>query len=741
MIKNIPSIKSFGVFEDFRWNHGAPDFKRHNLIYGWNYSGKTTLSRAFRCFELGRAHGDFPSAQVRLLCHDGSTHDLSSPMSAPEIRVFNSDFVRENLKFDDGEAEPILVLGVEDIAKQERLKAAQSERAALAARLAADGKELEKIKSDIDKGLREYARDVIKNPLGIPNYDKTKFEPKVLACKDGPEKNLLDDAELDGLYSVFRSTDKKPALAEKRARLSPVAGLAKEAGALLGRVVAASARIERLDADPKAERWVSDGRALHEGRGECQFCGQSLPADLMEKLAGHFSADYDNLMSALDGLIKRVEAASDEQVPLDHDSSFYPEISGRHARERSALDELLRERSAALAAIAEALDAKRTKAFTSMSCPQAEDPATRIDEAIGRINILVKEHNDRTAEFDRKKDEAFGRIEAHHAAAFVRDRDYNAKSAAAASLESSIGTGREKLALADGEIRELERAISEASKGAESVNDLLAKYFGKDDLRIAVSSDKRFQIVRGGSKARNLSEGEKTAIAFSYFITRVKDGRKPLEEIVVVIDDPISSLDAGHLFNTYALIKTQLADCRQIFISTHSFEFYNLVREWAIESEEIKKPQSDWKHWSVLFLKRTDGLTSDLREIPRELLRFKSEYHYLFAQLLEFRESGPGEFDGLLSLPNVIRRFMEAFGGIMIPLSTGLKGKMGRLFDDPVERERVWKFINHYSHNTTITRSLAVPDTSECEAVVRACLDAVHRWNESYFNDLVSEVA
>ena len=76
----------------------------------------------------------------------------------------------------------------------------------------------------------------------------------------------------------------------------------------------------------------------------------------------------------------------------------------------------------------------------------------------------------------------------------------------------------------------------------------------------------------------------------------------------------------------------------------------------------------------------------------------------------------------------------------MIPLSTGLRGKMKRLFSDEVERERVWKFINHYSHNTTITRSLSIPDTSECKAVVHACLKAVQDWDEEYFKDLETEV-
>jgi hypothetical protein len=130
-----------------------------------------------------------------------------------------------------------------------------------------------------------------------------------------------------------------------------------------------------------------------------------------------------------------------------------------------------------------------------------------------------------------------------------------------------------------------------------------------------------------------------------------------------------------------------------------------------------------------------------LEPIPKELLKFKSEYHFLFSTLYHFDNSATGDFTSLLSLPNVVRRFMEAFGGIMIPLSTGLNGKMDRIFPDEVVRERVWKFINHYSHNTTITRSLTIPDMSECKAVVRSCLKAVRDWNSQYYLDLETEVA
>ena len=77
----------------------------------------------------------------------------------------------------------------------------------------------------------------------------------------------------------------------------------------------------------------------------------------------------------------------------------------------------------------------------------------------------------------------------------------------------------------------------------------------------------------------------------------------------------------------------------------------------------------------------------------------------------------------------------------MIPKSQGLGGKMDRLFGDAVERERVWKFINQYSHQTTVMRSLTIPDIGECGAVVDACLNAVRVWDNEYFQDLESEIS
>ncbi len=743
MIRRIQYIKEFGVFADFQWPAGLPDFKQFNLIYGWNYSGKTTLSRALRCFELKILHVDFAEAQVQLKGDDGTVHHLSEPDTAPVFRVFNSDFVRENLRFADGSATPILVLGAEDIAKQEELKVKKAERDTLSVSTAANLRKKDDKTEDIEKALTNYARDFIKNQLAEVNYDKRRFEPKVVECKVAPEQHLLDDTALADNLAVSRSTDKKPALSPKVNALTSVAKLKDKTASLLATTVTANNPIPRLKHSSDVEAWVNEGRPLHVGKDVCQFCGQPLPSDLMAHLTGHFSADYENLMAELGTLGREIESAKEEIIVLDHKADFYSLLSKRFSDEKRELDRLYKVRVSALERLATAVTVKQTKAFTVLECPAVENPGEQIATTVEAINKIITEHNIRTAQFDKKRQEAFAKLEKHYAASFVRDQKYNEGMQLIADLTTTTSEQLKRLDELDIEIRTLEQSLSEAAKGAERINELLAAYFGKDDLLIKVSAEKQFQIIRGNRLAKNLSEGEKTAIAFAYFITRIQDGRHALTDTRIVIDDPISSLDGNHLFNTYALIKTQLATSRQLFILTHSFEFYNLIREWAADDERDikKKPQSNWKKWGMYLVKRTDDGKAVLEEIPKELLKFKSEYHYLFSTIYHFDKTGSGDFDCLLSLPNITRRFMEAFGGIMIPSSSGLDGKMERIFTDEIVRERVWKFISHYSHHATITRSLTIPDISECKAVVQACLKSVKDWDAEYFKDLEAEIA
>ena len=97
-------------------------------------------------------------------------------------------------------------------------------------------------------------------------------------------------------------------------------------------------------------------------------------------------------------------------------------------------------------------------------------------------------------------------------------------------------------------------------KGAERANSLLNNFFGHDGIKLEArdGADKatvKFEITRNGKAAYNLSEGECSLVAFCYFIAKLEDPESKGKELIIYIDDPISSLDGNHIFFLFSLIK------------------------------------------------------------------------------------------------------------------------------------------------------------------------------------------
>ncbi|MBP8746032.1 MAG: AAA family ATPase [Syntrophorhabdus sp.] len=126
MIKKFKTIDNCAVFHQFDWNSNIRDkgnniaeFKKLNILYGHNYSGKTTLSRILRIFEKGCMHEQYQSARFELT-HSGTeilTHETVD--ACPYIiRVYNSDFVSENLRWlvdEQGDIKPFAILGEKNV--------------------------------------------------------------------------------------------------------------------------------------------------------------------------------------------------------------------------------------------------------------------------------------------------------------------------------------------------------------------------------------------------------------------------------------------------------------------------------------------------------------------------------------------------------------------------------------------------------------------------------------------------
>ncbi len=109
----------------------------------------------------------------------------------------------------------------------------------------------------------------------------------------------------------------------------------------------------------------------------------------------------------------------------------------------------------------------------------------------------------------------------------------------------------------------------------------LPKYSLHEDYRIVLNSD----ALENSEAEMILSDGEKTTLAFAYFLARLKlfYKKEDLKDLVVVIDDPISSLDEQRIYNTsdiVAKINQELVgealekdEEAQVFVLTHNHTF------------------------------------------------------------------------------------------------------------------------------------------------------------------------
>ncbi|MDP2804513.1 MAG: AAA family ATPase, partial [Gallionellaceae bacterium] len=92
-------------------------------------------------------------------------------------------------------------------------------------------------------------------------------------------------------------------------------------------------------------------------------------------------------------------------------------------------------------------------------------------------------------------------------------------------------------------IRKLESSLSSAGVGAEKFNEALHRFLGRSELSLRFKpEDSGYEIIRNntGEHDGNLSEGEKTAIAFVYFITKLTENDNKISDTIVVVDDPVS---------------------------------------------------------------------------------------------------------------------------------------------------------------------------------------------------------
>lgn len=747
MITKINKIKDFGVLKNFNGN-ALPEFKTFNLIYGWNYSGKTTLSRVFRCLEKGQLHIDYSTATFEL---ENATAKYDNTFAVkPNIRVFNSDFVKDNLKWDAENIEPIFLLGAENIELQKELKQKETDLTTAETEVA-EAKRLRTDKQNrINGAVTNKARD-IGTLLSIRPFDSRHLLPIVEKVKTAIATYILSQADFDKYKAQAISNEQKPPIGEITISIADLATLKTEVEIILHKQAASDNKIQKLlDSKPISD-WVETGKSLHEGKTDCEFCGNTLPPDLLAKLNEHFSKDYDLLKADIEAkLIALTASKIILTTPLPTETAFYTDLIPDFRTKKPLLETEITNFNSSIASLIKDLESKKDKPFDRLEVTAFTDNKTALETALTNFNSVIKTNDLRTSGFTTEKNAAIEKLKEHFAAEFETTETYSTIQTQLTNEQTAIDAKGVSIEGQKQAITLIKSQLDETVKGAGVVNDYLKVFFGKDDIQITPTTDKKFQLLRGTDVAKNLSEGEKTAIAFAYFTAKLEEQNNLIADTIIYIDDPISSLDSNHLFNIYSFIKNTFYEfkldpatnkkshqpkCKQLFISTHNFDFHNLIFDWF---KGLKKDTKDY--WIIERHKNSHKDESVIKQNGNLLTSFNSEYAYLFSLLHNFQANPNDTYEFLYHLPNVARRFVETFLNFKYLERNKIDESIDKLITNPVECERARKFMHYYSHNLTTDKFMKFADLAECQAVIDIIINSVNTLDPIHLTSLKETV-
>lgn len=742
MFRQIANIKEFGVFDNFTGTT-LPNFARFNLIYGWNYSGKTTLSRIFRCLEDGRLHPDYPNARFNVLNADGTQFDHT--FKAPcNIRVFNEDFRKEHLRWDDEDGfNPILLLGAENISRRDEMNEKKARRIQLDDQRKAAAAEAGRLEDIIGKAETDCASQIVRELPGVGRFTKTNLRP-IISAWNGTLPDALSADQVQAARARL-SAEQKDSLPALSISAQPIAALWREGIALLSEQIDSSVTISHLVDHPDIATWVEHGRQLHAGKSRCEFCEGELTAARRAALNAHFSDAFEDLKERIATTINRLTNHRMEFSGAAYPrSGFYADLHEEHAQAGRELALARDNFNGAIQALTDALEKKLGNPFNIVPTPDNEPQSAPLAEAVSRFQALIDENNERTRRFASARNEAVATLKNHHVVEAMRRIDRFAIEAQISTKKAVEEATKDNLVILDSEIANIQAELSNATKGAETINDTLHRFFRKADIQVKITNGDRFLLMRGQEPARNLSEGERTAVAFCYFITKLLENGNDLSQTIVYIDDPISSLDSHHLLHINAFIKSTFYRfdstanpkhaclAKQVFISTHSYEFFHLTWEWM----EVRTPAGFSAAYMVERIDANGFVRSRVIQCPESIIKYRSEYLFLYHQLANYLDAPNNDAQVIFNLGNMARRFIEGYLAFKFFEHSKIDLTLPRIISDPIQCERARKFMHFHSHTLKRAGGMNIPDMSEAQSIVTLILESVRRHDPVHYSAL-----
>lgn len=784
------------TFKNFDWDTTLRDngnniisFAESNIFYGRNGSGKTTISRIFRALETGRLSNKYKSPEFCVEFEDSSQITQDNLANHNHcIRVFNEDFINENLKFfidenanissfavlgdDNARIETLIEKLENEIGNKEQntglyVALNQAERDFKQANQA-----LTNAKSELDHLLDNKSNNNsngIRNQpalFGDQNYHVGKLKKEIEIVQQ--DNYLLSETKQDELKNIAKEERKNQIQLISTPKLN-MSNLSQQTKNLVEQQITISEPIQELLNNEFLQNWVYQGMNLHKDRETCAFCHSLISIDLQERLSKHFNQESENLRTNIQSLINSIQQEQQRinAVYLPEKNSLYFEFHKKIDEFNNDLQTYKNDYIVSLDKLIEQLNKRLNNIAHHFDYNEMNFNQEIFLDFFNEINEIIRESNNYTNELSNKQSEARKKLRLNEVAKFINDIQYDKKIQEIESLnntkEQKDQAKREKYEVIQSkknEITYLKSQLNDEQKGAEKVNKFLTHFLTGQNLHLKAIEDSsqqiiKFKIYRGEEKAHNLSEGERSLIAFCYFIAKLSDLSTKDKNPIVFIDDPICSLDSNHIFFIFSLICESLFHkttnnngdiitqgiFSQLFISTHNLDFLKYTHRLpSIHKGKNRK-----------FIIEKDKDVSCIKEMPKYLQIYTTEFNYLFEYIYKCSQIScvnDENFNLIFNFGNNARKFLEIYLYYQYPHTYTKNSdkdhtqRLEKFFGaDNIPNFFVTRINNEYSHLSGGLERGGMPiEVSEMQLCAQSILDKIKEKNPEQFQALKDSI-
>ena len=560
--------------------------KKINFFYGSNGSGKTTISNI-----LGQ------------YVYSSKSEIVQSNTSDTKILVYNKKFVQENFK-NSNEIKGIFTLGEGQINIEEKMNQFNKILKDKEEKLSKNENNRNKIFKDLDLEKKKFD-DECWNFLKNDIKDFKEFLTGLMGSKEKFSQKCLDEYNTlsDSLGSLFVDYD---ILKEKYNLLTSKSSVIYEninyidlkvieeyeMSDLLNNIITGSneAPFSTFIDFLNNSDWVRQGlNFLDKSDHICPFCQQDISNDVLQHLRSFFDHSYQSELDKLRNFSKKyldltynIYMDIENIIKINFNFTVHDKLIASCNNLKTLIDLNNEKLKYKLTNPSQKVEIESIK-------PILEDINNVLDDYNKKINSNNKIVNNRQQELNSCKN-LFWKYTILNLKNKIQPylKMKKGLNEALTNLNNIILGTKSDIEKLDSEIKTLEASTTNISATIQFINNTL-KNFDFKGFYIKENTKGTYKLVRDDETPvmDSLSEGEYNFITFLYFYYLVYGSQEQTginSNKIIVIDDPVSSLDNHVLFIVSNLVKKIRDDCRvnkhsiiQLFIFTHNTYFHKEI--------------------------------------------------------------------------------------------------------------------------------------------------------------------